>query len=141
MSVSREEGGRGIERTDCGVMTLLDASGAAFKRFTKFRKDSLRLGSHCCLRTRFVTKASHPINRSKSMWSSCEALGRCPDCGGSITSLVCSYNIVSHHSADDCVMVAHLTPDSFEGQPCRLYSDYLPSLRFWCLPSSYVHRE
>jgi hypothetical protein len=39
--------------------------------------------------------------------------------------------VFSHQSADYSIVVAHLTSNSFEGHPCCMHADYLPSLCFW----------
>jgi hypothetical protein len=39
--------------------------------------------------------------------------------------------VFSHQSADYIIVVAHLTSNSFEGHPCCMHDDYLPSLCFW----------
>jgi hypothetical protein len=38
--------------------------------------------------------------------------------------------VFSHQSADYRIVVAHLTFNSFEGHPCCVHADYLPSLCF-----------
>jgi hypothetical protein len=38
--------------------------------------------------------------------------------------------VFSHQSADYRMVVAHLTSNSFEGHPCCMHADYLPSLCF-----------
>jgi hypothetical protein len=43
--------------------------------------------------------------------------------------------VFSHQSADYCMVVAHLTFNSFEGHPCCMHADYLPSLCFWYSPT------
>jgi hypothetical protein len=41
----------------------------------------------------------------------------------------------SHQSADYSIVVAILTFNSFEGHPCCMHADYVPSLCFWYSPS------
>ena len=38
--------------------------------------------------------------------------------------------VFSHQSADYSIVVAHLTSNNFEGHPCCMHADYLPSLCF-----------
>jgi hypothetical protein len=38
--------------------------------------------------------------------------------------------VFSHQSADYSIVVAHMTSTSFEGHPCCMHADYLPSLCF-----------
>ena len=38
--------------------------------------------------------------------------------------------VFSHQSTDYSIVVAHLTSNSFEGHPCCMHADYLPSLCF-----------
>jgi hypothetical protein len=47
----------------------------------------------------------------------------------------------SHQSADYSIVVAHLTSNSFEGHPCCIHADYLPSLCFWYSPSYLAYWE
>jgi hypothetical protein len=54
---------------------------------------------------------------------------------------IVSLCVFSHHSADYSVMVAHLTSNSFEGHPCCMHADYLPSLWFWYSPSNHAYWE
>jgi hypothetical protein len=49
--------------------------------------------------------------------------------------------VFSHQSADYSIMVAHLTSNSFEGHPCCMHADYLPSLCFWYSPSYHASWE
>ena len=51
--------------------------------------------------------------------------------------------VYSHQSADYSipVAVAHLTSNSFEGHPCCMHADYLPSLCFWYSPSYHAYWE
>jgi hypothetical protein len=39
--------------------------------------------------------------------------------------------VFSHQSADYSIVEAHQTSSSFEGHPCCMHADYLPSLCFW----------
>jgi hypothetical protein len=49
--------------------------------------------------------------------------------------------VFSHQSADYRIVVAHLTFNSFEGHPCCVHADYLPSLCFWYSPSYHAYWE
>ena len=49
--------------------------------------------------------------------------------------------VFSHKSADYSIVVALLTSNSFEGHPCCMHADYLPSLCFWYLPSYHAYWE
>ena len=49
--------------------------------------------------------------------------------------------VFSHNSADYCIMIAHLTSNSFEGNSCWPHFDYLPSLRLRYSFSYHIHRE
>jgi hypothetical protein len=49
--------------------------------------------------------------------------------------------VFSHQSTDYCIVVAHLTSNSFEGNSCCMHADYLPSLCFWYSPSYHVYWE
>jgi hypothetical protein len=49
--------------------------------------------------------------------------------------------VFSHQSADYSIVVAHLTSNSFEGHPCCMHADYLPSLCFWYSPSCHAYWE
>ena len=47
----------------------------------------------------------------------------------------------SHQSADYSIVVAHLTSNSFEGHPCFIHADYLPSLCIWYSLSYHAYWE
>ena len=49
--------------------------------------------------------------------------------------------VFSHQSADYSIVVAHLTSNSFEGHPCCMHADYLPSLCFRYSPSYHAYWE
>jgi hypothetical protein len=49
--------------------------------------------------------------------------------------------VFSHRSADYSRVVAHLTSNSFEGHPCCMHADNLPSLCFWYSPSYHAYWE
>jgi hypothetical protein len=49
--------------------------------------------------------------------------------------------VCSHQSANYSIAVAHLTSNSFEGHPCCMHADYLPSLFFWYSPSYHAYWE
>jgi hypothetical protein len=49
--------------------------------------------------------------------------------------------VFSHQWADYSIVVAHLTSNSFEGHPCCMHVDYLPSLCFWYSPSYHAYWE
>jgi hypothetical protein len=42
-------------------------------------------------------------------------------------------------TADYSIVVANLTSNSFEGHPCCMHADYLPSLCFWYSPSYHAY--
>ena len=43
--------------------------------------------------------------------------------------------VFSHQSADNIIVVAHMTSNCFDGHPCCMHADYLSSLGFWYSPS------
>jgi hypothetical protein len=45
----------------------------------------------------------------------------------------------SHQSADYSIVIAHQTSNSFEGHPCCMHADYLPSLCFRCSHSYHAY--
>ena len=49
--------------------------------------------------------------------------------------------VFSHQSTDHNIVVAHLTSNSFEGHPCSMHADYLPSLCFRYSPSYHTYWE
>ena len=122
------------------LMTLLDLSPADFRRFLTILVDRRLLGSQCCLSTRLhgcewhrshqtlqcpvVTIKCYPW--SAGSWQVFHIVGLC---------------VLSHQSADYNIVVAHLTSNSFEGHPCYMHADYLPSLCFWYSPSYHAYWE
>ena len=49
--------------------------------------------------------------------------------------------VFSHQSANYSIVVAHLMSNNFEGHPCCMHADYLPSLCFWYSPSYHADWE
>ena len=100
--------------------------------FSLFLLADVLLGSQCCLSTWLVANGIRLTKRCNALSSRSDVTRGLPDLGKSFTLLVC---VFSHQSADYSIVVAHLTSNSFEGHPCCMHADYLPSLRFWYLPS------
>ena len=81
--------------------------------------DGRLLGSQCCLSTGLV---ENDIRLTKR----CNALSSWSD-----VFHIVALCVFSHQSADYSIVVAHLTSNSFEGHPCCMHTDYLPTLCFW----------
>jgi hypothetical protein len=108
-------------------MTLLDLSPTDFRRFLTVLVDRRLLGSQCCLSTGLVANGIRLTKRCNALSSRSDVTRGLPDVGKSFTLLVC---VFSHQSADYSIVVAHVTSNSFEGHPCCMHADYLPSLCF-----------
>ena len=54
---------------------------------------------------------------------------------------IVGFCVFSHQSADYSTVIADLTSNSFEGHPCCMHVDYLPSLCFWYSPSYHLYWE
>ena len=108
------------------LMTLLSLSPPDFRRFLTVLVDSL-LGSQCCLSTGLVANGIRLTTRCNALSSRSDVTRGLPDLVKSFTLLVC---VFSHQSADYSLVVAYLTSNSFEGHPCCMHADYLPSLCF-----------
>ena len=106
-------------------MTLLDLSPADFRRFLTGLVDRGPLGSQCCLSTALVANVIRLTKRCNALSSRSDVTRGLPDLGMSFTLLVC---VFSHQSADYSIVVADLTSNIFDGQPCGMHADYLPSL-------------
>jgi hypothetical protein len=81
--------------------------------------------------------------RSRLAWCLARRKIRCyPWCAGSWQVFhIIGLCVFSHQSADYSIVVAHLTSSSFEGHPCCMHADYLPSLCFWYSPSYHAYWE
>jgi hypothetical protein len=108
-------------------MTLLDLSPADFRRCLTVLVDKRLLGSQYCLSTGLVANGIRLNKRCYALSSRSNVTHGLPDLGKSFTLFVC---VFSHQSADYSIVVAHLTSNSFEGHPCCMHADYLPSLCF-----------
>ena len=111
------------------LMTLLDLSPTDFRRFLTVFVDRRLLGSQCCLSTGLVANGIRLTKRcnagpvvtircypwSAGSWQVFHIVGLC---------------VFSHQSTDYSIVVAHLTSISFEGHPCSMHANYLPSLCF-----------
>ena len=110
------------------LMTLFDLSPADFRRFLTVLVDRrlfgrpvlFEYGTGCewhpsdqALQCPVVTVRCYPW--SAGSWQVFHIVGLC---------------VFSHQSADYSIVVAHLTYNSFEGHPCCMHADYLPSLCF-----------
>jgi hypothetical protein len=119
------------------LMTLLDLSPADFRRFLTVLVDKRLLGSQCCLSMGLIANGIRLTKR-------CNALSiRCyPWSVGSWQVFhIVGLCVFSHQSADYSILVAHLTFNRFEGHPCCMHADYLPSLCFWYSPSYHAYWE
>ena len=107
------------------TMTLLSLNPAEFRLFLTVLVNRRLLGSQCCLRTGLVANGIRPLQ--------CPVVTiRCyPWSAGSLQIFhIVGLCVFSHQSADYIIVVAHLTSNSFEGHPCCMHADYLPSLCF-----------
>jgi hypothetical protein len=122
-------------------MTLLDLSPADFSRFITILVDIRLLGSQCCLSTGLVANGRsawclaqrgwNVRTWRKSHWSDeSRFLLHVSDGRMRVWRHIVGLRVFSHQSADYSIVVAHLTSNSFEGHPCCMYADYLPSLCF-----------
>ena len=101
-------------------MTLLDLSPADFRRFLTVLVDRRLLGSQCCLSTGLGANGTR-------LTKHCNALLSRSDVTRDHIVGLC---VFSDQSADYTIVVAHLTSNSFEGNPCCMHADYLPLLCF-----------
>jgi hypothetical protein len=120
------------------LMTLLDLSPDDFRRFLTVLVDRRLLGSQCCLSTGLIANGIRLTKRCNALSSRSDVTRGLPDLGKSFTLLVC---VFSHQSVDYIIVIAHLTSNSFEGHPCCMHADYLPSLCFWYSPSYHAYWE
>ena len=120
------------------LMTLLDLSPADFRRFLTVLVDRRLLGSQCCLSTGLVANDIHLTKRCNALSSRSDVTRGLPDLGKSFTLLVCVCFLTSRLTT---VVVAHLTSNSFEGHPCCMHVNYLPSLCSWYSLSYHAYWE
>jgi hypothetical protein len=120
------------------LMTLLDLSPSDFRRFLTVLVDRRLLDSQFCLSAGLVANGIRLNKRCNALSSRSDVTRGLPDLGKSFTLLVC---VFSHQSADYSLVVAYLTSNSFEGHPCCMHADYLPSLCFWYSPSYHAYWE
>jgi hypothetical protein len=120
------------------LMTLLELSPADFRQFLTVLVDRRLLGisvvwvrnwlrmasSNQTLQCPVVTIRCYPW--SAGSWQVFHIVGVC---------------VFSHQLADYNIVVAYLTSNSFEGHPCCMHADYLPSLCFWYSPSYHAFWE
>jgi len=106
------------------LMTLLDVSPADFRRILTVLVDRGLLGSQFCLSTGLVANGIRLTKCCNALSSRSDVTRGLPDLDKSFTLLVCV-----------CFLTSRLTPTSFEGHPCCMHADYLPSLCFWYSPS------
>jgi hypothetical protein len=114
-------------------MTLIDFNTANFRRFLTVLVDRRLLGSQCCLSTGLVANGIRLTKRCNALSSWSDATRGLPDLGKSFTFLVCVCFLTSRLTT--VIVVAHLTSNNFEGHPCCMHVDYLPSSCFWYSPS------
>jgi hypothetical protein len=108
-------------------MTLLDLSPADFRRFLTVVVDRRLLSSQCCFSAGLVANCIRLTKHCGALSSRPDVTRGLQDLDKSFRLLVC---VCSHQSADYSIVVAHLTSNSFEGNPCCMHADYLPSLYF-----------
>ena len=101
------------------LMSFLDLSPADFRRFLTVLVDRRLLGSQCCLSTGLVANGIHLTTCCNALSSRSDVTRGLPDLGKSFTLLVCV-----------CFLTSRPTSNSFEGHPCCMHADYLPSLCF-----------
>ena len=121
------------------LMTLLDLNPANSRRFLTVLVDRRLLGSQCCLSTGLVANGIRLTKRCNTLSSWSDVTRGLPDLG-KVFHIV-GLCVFSHQSADYSIVVAHLTSNSFEGHPCCMHADYLPSLCFWYSPSYHAYWE
>jgi hypothetical protein len=110
---------------DINSLYHFDLGPADFRRFLTVLVDIPILGSQCCLSMGLVANGIRLTKRCNALSLRSDVTHGLPDIGKSFTLLVC---VFSHQSADYRIVVAHLTINSFEGHPCCMHADYLPSL-------------
>jgi len=104
------------------LITLLDFSPADFKRFHTVLADRRLFGNHCLYRTGLVANG---IRLTK--WYN--ALSSCCDVTCGLLDRYKSFKVLVRVCFIYCIMITHLTSNSFEGNSCWPHADYLPSLR------------
>ena len=109
-------------------MTLFDLCPADFRRFITVLADRRLLGCQCCLGMELVANGIRLTKRYNALSSRSDVTRGLPDLGKSFT--IVGLCVFSHQSADYRIVVAHLTSNCFEGHPCCMHADYLPSLCF-----------
>ena len=121
------------------TITFLDFSPADFKRFLTDLADRPLFGNHCFFRTglvangiRLTKRCAMPRIHAAKLHVVFRILTILSDCW---------FGVFSHKPAAYCIMITHLTSNSFEGNSCWPHAEYLPTLRFWFSPSYHVHRE
>jgi len=116
------------------LVTLPDFSLTDFKRFLAVLTDRHLFGNHYLFRTGMDGCELHPSDQAiqcpvftllRYMWSSCP---------WQVFHGVGS-GVFSHKPTDYCIMIAHLTSNSFAGNSCWLHADYFLSLRLRYSPS------
>jgi hypothetical protein len=110
-----------------------------FQDFKTVFVDRRLLGRQCCLSTGLAANGIRLTKRCNALSSRSDVTHGLPDVGKSFTLIgLC---VFSHQSTDYSILVAHLTSNSFEGHPCCMHADYLPSLCFWYSPSYHAYWE
>ena len=104
-----------------------------FRRFLTVLVDRRLLGSQCCLSTGLVANGIRLTKRCNALSSRSDVTRGLPDLGKSFILLVCVCFLTSR--------LAHMTSNSFEGHPCCMHADYLPSLCFGYSPSYHAYWE
>ena len=121
----------------CSI-TLIDFIPTDFKRFLTVLADIHLLGDHCPFRTGLVVNGIRLTKRYSALSSRCYIT-----CG--ISKLAKSFTVlVFTHAADYCIMITHLTSNSFEGNSCIQQADK-PIICLLCASNiclrTFVHRE
>ena len=109
------------------LMTVLDLSPADFRRFLIVLVDT-SIGQPVLLE--YETGCEwHPYNQT--LQCPVITIRCCPWSVGSWQVFhIVGLCLFSHQSTDYIIVVAHLMSNSFEGHPCCMYANYLPSLCF-----------
>jgi hypothetical protein len=89
--------------------------------------DRCLLGIQCCLSTGLVANDIHLTKRCNALLSRSDVTRGLPDLGNSFTLLVCVCFLTSRLTTE---WWYYLSSNSFEGHPCCMHADYLPSLCF-----------
>ena len=120
---------------DCQQWTFNDSpwlKSRWFQTFPTVLVDRRLLGSLCCFSTGLVANGIRLTKRCNALSSRSDVTRGLQDLG------LC---VFSHKSVDYSLVVAHLTFNSFEGHPCCMHADYLPSLCFWYSSSYHAYWE